>query len=294
MTHRTAAASQDVARKIAVAAAAALGLLVAAGPATGPLATALAVEPGSVQTPGPNGQPYPAVPANGPYPNAPAGQPYPTPPATDGTGAPVASPDLVPAGPTAAPQPMVPTQGGATSTAGPVSGPMSGPISGPMSGAMSGPATRPAGVAAPAGDPVIRVSAGRSVIVRLPRLGQQTQSVDPGVAGVAMQPEPSDGRSMVVTGRKGGTTTLLVLDEPTEGLDLHGRELVREVARERRAAGKTVLLVSHSAPEVEALCDEVAVIVGGKLAHRSTLDQLKGESGPLEGALKTVYAKGAA
>ena len=87
---------------------------------------------------------------------------------------------------------------------------------------------------------------------------------------------------------------LLVLDEPTEGLDLHGRELVREVARERRAAGKTVLLVSHSAPEVEALCDEIAIVVAGKLAHRSPLNQLKSSTEPLESALKTVYAKGAA
>ena len=87
---------------------------------------------------------------------------------------------------------------------------------------------------------------------------------------------------------------LLVLDEPTEGLDLAGRELVREVARARRAAGKTVLLVSHSAPEVEALCDEVAVVVAGKLARRSSLAELRAGADSLEGALKTAYAKGAA
>ena len=87
---------------------------------------------------------------------------------------------------------------------------------------------------------------------------------------------------------------LLVLDEPTEGLDLAGRELIREVVRGRRAAGQTVLLVSHSAPEVEALCDEVAVVVAGRLVERSSLAQLRAQSDSLEGALKSAYAKGAA
>ena len=87
---------------------------------------------------------------------------------------------------------------------------------------------------------------------------------------------------------------LLVLDEPTEGLDLLGRELVREVVRERKAAGKTVILVSHSAPEVEALCDELAVVVGGRLAHRSSLRDLRAAGDTFEAALKSTYAKGAA
>src|SRR5207248_11355605 len=54
---------------------------------------------------------------------------------------------------------------------------------------------------------------------------------------------------------------LLVLDEPTEGLDLSGRLLLRQVVREFRAAGRTVLLVSHVLGEVEELCDRVAVLV---------------------------------
>src|SRR5437660_6679407 len=48
---------------------------------------------------------------------------------------------------------------------------------------------------------------------------------------------------------------LLVLDEPSEGLDLSGRQLVRDVVAEQRQRGKTVLLVSHVLAEVERLCD---------------------------------------
>ena len=86
---------------------------------------------------------------------------------------------------------------------------------------------------------------------------------------------------------------LLVLDEPTEGLDLAGRNLLRQVIRKLKAAGKTVLFVSHVLPEIEELCDRVAVIVGGRLAFQGTMGDLT-RGGPLEPALSAVYQKGAA
>jgi ABC-2 type transport system ATP-binding protein len=82
---------------------------------------------------------------------------------------------------------------------------------------------------------------------------------------------------------------LLVLDEPTEGLDLSGRQLLREVVREFNAAGKTVLLVSHVLTEVAELCDRVGVIVGGRVAFTGTLAELTA-AGPLEAALGKLYA----
>ncbi len=60
---------------------------------------------------------------------------------------------------------------------------------------------------------------------------------------------------------------LLVLDEPTEGLDLDGRKLLREAVTEVRERGGSVLLVSHVLAEVESLCDRVGVMTGGRLAH---------------------------
>jgi ABC-2 type transport system ATP-binding protein len=88
---------------------------------------------------------------------------------------------------------------------------------------------------------------------------------------------------------------LLILDEPTEGLDLSGRQLLRAVVREFKAAKKTVLLVSHVLPEVEELCDAVAVLVAGKVVHTGPLASLLAEPGggrkPLETALAPLYAK---
>jgi ABC-2 type transport system ATP-binding protein len=92
---------------------------------------------------------------------------------------------------------------------------------------------------------------------------------------------------------------LLILDEPTEGLDLAGRQLMRDVVAEFRAAKKTVLLVSHVLPEVEALCDTLAVIVAGKVVHSGPMaallrDPRSGEKRSLENALRSLYEKGQA
>jgi ABC-2 type transport system ATP-binding protein len=92
---------------------------------------------------------------------------------------------------------------------------------------------------------------------------------------------------------------LLVLDEPTEGLDLDGRQMLRDIVRELKAKGCTVLLVSHVLPEVEQLCDRVAVLVKGRVAYAGpTADLLWNPvtetKRTLEKALEEVYAKGAA
>lgn len=86
---------------------------------------------------------------------------------------------------------------------------------------------------------------------------------------------------------------LLVLDEPNEGLDLEGRQLMAGLIRDQRAKGGTVILVSHVLPEVEQLCDRVAVIVGGRLEFQGRVDELKaGRS--IEQALAELYGKAAA
>lgn len=92
---------------------------------------------------------------------------------------------------------------------------------------------------------------------------------------------------------------LLVLDEPTEGLDLSGRQLVREAVRQQRQEGKSVLLVTHAAAEVEALCDRVGVLVGGRLVFSGRLDECvkdpeSGKQQPMEKALARWYGRPAA
>lgn len=88
---------------------------------------------------------------------------------------------------------------------------------------------------------------------------------------------------------------LLVLDEPTEGLDLHGRQLLRAVVKETVASGRTVLMVSHTLTEVEVLCDRAAVLRDGSLVWHGTLEELKLRAkGSLESALQALYRPEAA
>jgi len=82
---------------------------------------------------------------------------------------------------------------------------------------------------------------------------------------------------------------LLVLDEPAEGLDLLGRRLVHEVIGERRRQGHTVILVSHALSDVAALCDRVAILVGGRLNFVGALAALTSGARPLEQAVQDLY-----
>jgi ABC-2 type transport system ATP-binding protein len=58
---------------------------------------------------------------------------------------------------------------------------------------------------------------------------------------------------------------LLVLDEPTEGLDPLWRLRLRELIAERRAAGATVLIASHDLAEIERVADRVVLLEGGRV-----------------------------
>lgn len=58
---------------------------------------------------------------------------------------------------------------------------------------------------------------------------------------------------------------VLYLDEPTANLDAHSAEVVHRILRGRVAAGATVILTTHDMPEVEKICDRVAIINRGKL-----------------------------
>jgi ABC-2 type transport system ATP-binding protein len=71
---------------------------------------------------------------------------------------------------------------------------------------------------------------------------------------------------------------LVVLDEPTDGLDPVGRRDVRELLLELKRDGRTVFLNSHLLSELEMVCDRVAILVDGLVARQGTLDQLTEET----------------
>ncbi len=71
-----------------------------------------------------------------------------------------------------------------------------------------------------------------------------------------------------------GDPELLFLDEPTTGFDPSARRSAWEMVRNLRARGKTVLLTTHYMDEAQALADRVAILAGGEIVARGTLDQL--------------------
>jgi ABC-2 type transport system ATP-binding protein len=70
---------------------------------------------------------------------------------------------------------------------------------------------------------------------------------------------------------------LLILDEPMSDLDPFGRRDVRELVLEQRQRGTTVLFSSHILPDVEMLCDRVAIVFEGRLRRVATIGELVGE-----------------
>jgi sodium transport system ATP-binding protein len=71
----------------------------------------------------------------------------------------------------------------------------------------------------------------------------------------------------------------LILDEPTNGLDVMAIRSLREVLRGLRAAGHCILFSSHVMQEVAALCDEVVIIAGGCVVASGTPEQLREQAG---------------
>lgn len=64
---------------------------------------------------------------------------------------------------------------------------------------------------------------------------------------------------------------LLVLDEPTNGLDPIGIEELRDQIRGFAAAGTTVIVSSHILSEVQQMADTIGIIYGGRLAYEDAL-----------------------
>jgi ABC-2 type transport system ATP-binding protein len=71
---------------------------------------------------------------------------------------------------------------------------------------------------------------------------------------------------------------LVLLDEPTDGVDPVGRREIRDVLLELRREGKTIFLNSHLLSELEMVCDRVAILVQGQVAMQGTIDALTAES----------------
>ena len=77
------------------------------------------------------------------------------------------------------------------------------------------------------------------------------------------------------------------------GLDPVGRREVRDLVASLRTEGKTVFMCSHILSDIEVLCDSVAILKGGRLAHAGSLDELRSRETRLVEVIATDAEAGA-
>jgi len=71
----------------------------------------------------------------------------------------------------------------------------------------------------------------------------------------------------------------IILDEPSNGLDVMATRALRDLIRELKAAGRCVLFSSHVMQEVAALCDEIVIIAAGQVAMQGTTEEIRARTG---------------
>jgi sodium transport system ATP-binding protein len=81
----------------------------------------------------------------------------------------------------------------------------------------------------------------------------------------------------------------LVLDEPTNGLDVMATRGLREFLRRQRDAGRCVIFSSHVMQEVAALCDHIVVIAHGRVVAAGSADALRAQAG--EASLEDAFVR---
>lgn len=87
---------------------------------------------------------------------------------------------------------------------------------------------------------------------------------------------------------------LVILDEPTAGVDPLGSAAIGEIIRELKRRGKTVLLCSHLLAQIEGLCDRVAILHRGKLVREGGVDDLVQEKDAQSLVVEGLSAEGRA
>ena len=69
-----------------------------------------------------------------------------------------------------------------------------------------------------------------------------------------------------------GQPDILILDEPTAGLDVAGRFALHQIIRQLQKKGVTIVIASHDMNEVESLCQRIGILKQGKMVFLGTLE----------------------
>jgi ABC-2 type transport system ATP-binding protein len=114
----------------------------------------------------------------------------------------------------------------------------------------------------------------------------------PDVRSNAVDGAPTNRQKLILIAGLMSRADLLLLDEPTAGLDPLMERAFRECVEESRKRGQTVFLSSHILSEVEALCDRIAILRAGRLVEVGTLADMRHLSAlqveaEMDGAVRT-------
>lgn len=82
-----------------------------------------------------------------------------------------------------------------------------------------------------------------------------------------------------------GEPRMIILDEPTDGVDPQGRREIRDVIKQLAGGGVTIFLNSHLLMEVEAVCDEVAIMFQGRVLRRGPVKDITEEMSMRDGKM---------
>ncbi|MBN2455089.1 MAG: ABC transporter ATP-binding protein [Sedimentisphaerales bacterium] len=84
---------------------------------------------------------------------------------------------------------------------------------------------------------------------------------------------------------------LLILDEPTTGLDPIGTKQIKDLILELARRGKTVLLCSHLLADVEDICDRIAVLYGGRIQSEGNVQELLAQTNKMQITTGSISSK---
>jgi ABC-2 type transport system ATP-binding protein len=144
--------------------------------------------------------------------------------------------------------------------------------------------------------PTLTARQNLSALARLRGIPARTAGIDETLGEVGLTDVADDrvrGFSLGMRQRLGLASALLtkprvlVLDEPSNGLDPAGKKHVHGVLNRLAANGTTVVLSSHRMDDVEALCSEVTLVATGRVVFTGTLGKLAAENGELDHRLVT-------
>ena len=82
---------------------------------------------------------------------------------------------------------------------------------------------------------------------------------------------------------------LLILDEPLTALDAGSARQVKEVLAERREGGVAVIMTTHILEVAERMAERIGVINKGRLLAEGTLEELRGQAGPVGDSLEDIF-----